>query len=134
MSQKKTSIEGWKARSTHEGVTLPSGAVVSIRIPNLPLLAKTGRLPNELVQIALELGQKKKITQDDLEQQVDLTNTLVSLTVIEPALGPDDVPELPFEDQEMVVEFALRMRDLDAVYHHLGGLETIESFRDARSI
>ena len=128
-----TTIDSWKSRKTHE-VTLPSGVQVTVQIPNLALLIKTGKLPNHLLEQALELQTKSKVTKEDLEDQYELFRQLVVLTVLEPALTPEDVDELPFEDVEMLVQFAMRERDTDAVYHHLGGLETVESFRDFRGL
>jgi hypothetical protein len=134
MAQKKT-VASWKSRKRHD-VILPSGAEVTIEIPNLPLLAKTGRIPNALLnslaKLQTKLSSNSELSTEDLEEQREFTNLLVSLTVIEPKVEPGDVDELPFEDVEMIVEFALRLRDMDAAARHMGGLEKLDSFREAR--
>jgi hypothetical protein len=129
----KTNIESWKSRKRHT-VTLQSGAVVEIEIPNLPLLIKTGRIPNHLIEVAVKAQTATRITKEDVEDQYEFYRQLVALTVVEPELTADDVDSLPFEDVEMLVEFATRARDIDAVGHHLGGLETVDSFRDLRGL
>ena len=129
----KTTLADWKSAKSHT-ITLPSGVQVGIVIPNLPLLIKTGRLPNHLVEAAVELQGKKKITAQDLEDQYEFIRQVVAITVVDPDLSLDDVDELPFEDLEMIVQFAMRERDTDAVYHHIGGLEQVESFRDVRGL
>lgn len=133
MPQQTTTIDSWKSSRRHS-VTLPSGVRVEIEIPNLALLIKTGRLPNHLVEAAIESQSKKRVTREDLEDQHEFYTHLIPLTVVEPALTVDDVDDLPQEDVEMIAEFALRLRDTDAVYHHIGGLETVDSFREVRGL
>ena len=133
MSQTHATVDSWKSAKTHT-ITLPSGTKVGIVIPNLPLLMKTGRIPNHLVEAAVELQGKRQITAQDLEDQYEFVKTVVVLTVQEPFISEDDVDELPFEDLEMIVQFAMRERDTDAVYHHIGGLELVDSFRDVRGL
>jgi hypothetical protein len=58
----------------------------------------------------------------------------VILTVVEPKITIDDVPELPYEDIEMLAELATRQRDLDAVGNHIGGLHEVEAFRTFRGL
>jgi hypothetical protein len=73
---------------------------------------------------------------EDIVQQADFFNKLCAITVVEPKVTEEDFASgaLPFEDKEMLVEFATRQRDLDAVSHHLAGLETSKSFRAARGL
>lgn len=133
MAQKLTKT-AWKARKRHT-VILPSGVEVQIELPNLPLLIKTGRIPNELIQQAVKTAAAPdEVTREQIEEQYDFYRTLVVLTVKDPELTPEDVDELPFEDVEMIVEFATRARDMDAAYRHLGGLEKVDSFRDFRGL
>src|SRR6266542_4273850 len=117
-TQKPKSASDWKSRSAHT-VTLPSGAVVDIVIPNLPLLVKIGKLPNELLQAVVQFQQAREVTQEMMAEQHEFTTKLVTLTVKSPELTDADVTELPYEDVEMLVEFAMRSRDMDAVGHHL---------------
>jgi hypothetical protein len=48
--------------------------------------------------------------------------------VAEPDITPEDVPDLPVLDRDMILEFALRQRDTDAVGHQLYGLEKLDSW------
>lgn len=135
---KTTSKTSWKKAAVHEGVTLPSGAVVSIKLPNLSLMLKTGQIPNPLVEAAVEMQNATErdieITREMIEQQWDYYAFLVSKTVVEPAITQEEVQEIPAEDIEMLVEFATRQRDIDAVYRHIAGLDQLESFRKFRSL
>ena len=52
-ANKKVSKTGWKNSRRHT-ITLPSSAEVDVEIPNLPQLIKTGQIPNNLVDAALD--------------------------------------------------------------------------------
>jgi len=135
----KTTKTSWKKAGIHEGVTLPSGTVVSIRLPNLSLMIKTGQIPNTLVEAAVKMQNLQgsadpEITKEMIEQQWDYSSFLVAATVVEPAITQDEVAEIPAEDVEMLVEFATRQRDIDAVYRHISGLDKLESFRRFRNV
>lgn len=139
MSTVKTTKASWKKAAVHEGVTLPSGTIVSIKLPNLSLMVKTGQIPNTLVDAAVEMQNvaargEEEISREMIEQQWDYTAYLVSRTVVEPAITEEEVAEIPAEDVEMLVEFALRQRDIDAVYRHIGGLDKLASFRKFRGV
>lgn len=134
---KAATLAAWKKSKLHY-VTLPSATVVGIEIPDLPQLIKTGSLPNELLDAAIREaegeGKKREITREDIIERADFYNKLCVLTVKEPTLSEEDAAGIPFEDKEMVVEFATRQRDLDAIGHHLGGLEKVKDFRKFRGI
>ena len=135
----KTTKTSWKKAAVHEGVTLPSGTVVSIKLPNLSLMLKTGQIPNTLVAAAVAMHQSggsagPEVTQEMIEQQWDYASFLVAHTVVEPAITQDEVSEIPAEDIEMLVEFATRQRDIDAVFKHISGLDQLESFRRFRDL
>lgn len=132
----KAGLDGWKKARQHK-VTLPSGTEVTIQVPNLALLVKTGQLPNELVQQAIGTLQANKLTAEAIAEQADFYAKLVCATVKEPAVTEDDVlgdNPLPFEDVEMLVEIATRQRDLDALGHHIGGLHTSRDWRAFRGV
>lgn len=131
-TQTKTAAK-WKTAKRHE-ITLPSGFVAQIEIPNLPLLVKTGQLPNELVADALGSIQAGKLTPEIIVQQSDFYDKLVAITVKEPVVTEEDVHEIPFEDVEMLVEIATRQRDLDAIGHHVGGLHSSKDWRRFRGL
>jgi len=135
----KTTKTAWFKAKRHEGVTLPSGTVVTVEIPNLSLMLKTGQLPNALVEAAVTQQNAAakgdaSITREMIEEQWDYYAFLVSKTVVEPSITPEEVAEIPAEDIEMLVEIATRQRDMDAVYRHLSGLDTQDSFRQFRGL
>lgn len=121
----------WIKSKYHE-VTCPSGTVVSIVIPNLPSLIKAGRIPNELLDAALGAGPDTEVTKEMVEKQADFYNYLISITVVDPSVEPHEVADLPYEDVEMLASIALRQRDVDAVYKHIGGLDSVASFKRFR--
>lgn len=119
----------WKKAKRHT-VTLPSGTVVDIELPHLAKLAKSGQMPNELVDAAMgQANSNEKVTRETIASQWDFYSYLVSITVVDPAITIEDVNDLPAEDVDHVVEFATRQRDLDAVGKHFAGLETQKSFQ-----
>jgi hypothetical protein len=132
----KKTISQWKANRRH-AITLPSGFEVSIEIPNLAVLVKTGQLPNALVQQAIGAVQAGKLTAEAIAEQADFYAKLVCATVKEPAVTEADVvgdEPIPFEDIEMLVEIATRQRDLDALGHHIAGLHTSKDWRNFRGL
>lgn len=139
---KAVSASAWKKAKVHEGVTLPSGAVVDINVPNLSQLIASGQLPNSLVDAAMKLdgaakeqGEKpNKLDPELLRDTWEFVKYIVPLTVAKPSITSDDVDDLPIEDAEMITSFATRRNDIDAVGHHLGGLETHRRFRELRGL
>jgi hypothetical protein len=115
-------------------ITLPSGTSVEIELPNLPALIKGGAVPNELLDAAIGAGPDTEVTREMIEQQADFYSYLVSVTVKDPSVAPEEVEQLPYEDVEMIAQFALRQRDMDAVYRHMSGLEKVSSFRRFRRL
>lgn len=135
-TQRKPNKTDWKKAATHR-VTLPSGFQATIVIPNLSLLVKTGYLPNDLVAQALGTIQSGALTAEAIAEQSGFYAKLVTKTVVDPVLTEEDVvgdDAIPFEDIEMLVEFATRQRDLDVLGHHLGGLHTSKEWRTFRGL
>jgi hypothetical protein len=138
---KPTSKSGWKKAGVHT-VTLPSGVVVEIRIPNLAAMAQAGELDNDLLQYAVpDLPQDETEEPTPEQKKANLTKLanfhqwLVSKTLVDPALSPEEVKEtVPTPDLEVLVELASRRRDVDVVGHHIGGLEVSAAFRTFRGI
>jgi len=128
------SKDAWKQANVHTGVTLPSGTIVDISIPSLPKLIKAGQVPNHLIDIAVEQGSSEKIDREVLEQTWEFTCFIIPEMLINPEITSDDVGDLPALDLEMLIGFASRVTDIDAVGHQLGGLETQESFRNVRGL
>jgi hypothetical protein len=132
----KASKTSWKNNRRHP-VTLPSSTVVDLEIPNLPQLIKTGQIPNNLVDAALGAAQSqqgKAPTREQIGQQAEFNDHLVAITVKDPEIAADDVKDLPYEDVEMIVEIAMRQRDVDALYRQLGGLHKSEEWRTFRGV
>lgn len=135
MSEKNTKTKtAWKSRRVHTDVTLPSGQVVDLEVPNLPKLLKSGTIPNTLVDAAVQSQTVTKITAELIGETWDFYRWLVAQSVKSPEITEDDVDELPAGDIEMIVSLATRQSDLDAVGHQLGGLETQRAFRDFRGL
>lgn len=130
------SLAGWKKNKVHT-ITLPSGSVVKMQIPDLPTLIKTEVIPNELVDVAIAVAKDdKEVTRDDIIKQADFYNRLASIAVVEPKVTEEDFASgsLPFEDKELIVEIATRQRDIDAIGHHIGGLEKVRDWRSFRGL
>jgi hypothetical protein len=135
------SKESWKAAGIHT-VTLPSGFVVKITIPNLAKMAQAGELDNDLLQYAVpDLPPDLDEEPSDEQKKANLTKLavfhqwLVSKTLVEPALTPEEVKDtVPTPDLEVLVELASRRRDMDVVGHQIGGLEVSADWRKFREI
>ncbi len=132
--EKAKSAADWKRRRVHTDVTLPSGTVVDITLPNLPQLIKSGKLPNALLEAALRQQNAQEVTKELLEETWDYTEYIIPLMLVEPEISAEDVAELPAEDLELLTAFASRQTDVDAAYRQLGGLDTLDRFREARGI
>lgn len=132
----KTTAAAWKKAKAHE-VTLPSGSQVTMQVPNLPAMIRSGQIPNSLVNAAIETvtkGPGQEVSRELIEQQAEFYNHLVSVAVLSPKVQPDDVPELPFEDVELIIQIATREEEFDAVGHQIGGLHTNKDFRTFRGL
>lgn len=136
-----TSKTAWKKAGIHT-VTLPSGVEVKIRIPNLAKMAQAGELDNDLLQYAvpnLPADDSEEPTpeqkKENLTKLANFHQWLVSKTLVEPELTPEEVKEtVPTPDLEVLVELASRRRDMDVVGHQIGGLEVSADFRKFRGI
>lgn len=123
----------WVKNKVHT-VKLSSGTQVEIQLPNLPELVKGGNLPNKLLEVATKRLQQQDITAELISDLADFNRYLVAKTVVKPEIAEEDVPNIPYEDVEMIVAFANRERDVDAVGHHIAGLEVDEDFRRFRGL
>jgi hypothetical protein len=123
-------------------VTLPTGAVVKIRIPDLAQMAQTGELDNDLLQYAVPslpanpddepTPEQKK---ENLTKLANFHQWLISKTLVDPELTPEEVKDtVPTPDKEVLVELASRRRDMDVKGHHIGGLEVSADWRKFRGI
>lgn len=126
----------WKAAKRHK-VMLESGTEVEIEIPDLLKMIEAGEVPNKLLDQAAETqkvvaDEDEKIDIPKLIEQYEFVRFIVAKTVVEPPMTEDDVRELPAEDVVMLMQFATRDRDMDALHRHIGGLHTNKDFRKFR--
>lgn len=131
-----TTTAAWKKAAKHT-ITCPSGTVVAIKLPNIPLMIESGKLPQHLLDAALgasELTEEQKPTAELIKQEREFTDFIVKVTVVEPELTDADLNEIPFEDKDFIVSVATRQRDLDAVGNHIGGLSSSATFRRFRGL
>lgn len=137
---KHASKTALKKAAIHEGVTLPSGVKVAIRLPNIGQMIHAGTIPNELVAAALKQqpqpGQDEAppLTEEDLKADWEFVEWVVPQTLYDPKITQEDVVDIDPLDLTMIANFASRRIDIDAVGHQLGGLETQKSFRRHRGI
>lgn len=134
-STDRVSKTAWFRAADHT-VTLPSGARVGIRIPDLPTLIEAGELPQTLLDAAIGVatGGSEQPTVESIKQEREFRDKLITLTVTEPKISDEDVKNIPVEDKDYLVEFALRQRDLDAEGEHIGGLTKSDKFRRFRGL
>ena len=131
---KPITAAAWKKSAVHT-ITCPSGAVIGIRIPNIPQLVESGQLPQHLLESALGAANDAPTpTEDLIKQEREFTDFIVKTTVVEPEIKDVDLPEIPYEDKEFIVSIATRQRDLDAVGDHIGGLSASAKFRRFRGL
>lgn len=129
----KKTLGAWKKAKRHT-VTLPSGFEVDIEIPNLPEMIKTGQIPNSLISAATGAIAQDKVTPELIAEQAEFYSLLVLTMVKEPQITAEDLPEIPYEDIEMLVELGTRARDIDALYNHIGGLHKSKVWREFRGL
>ena len=133
------SFDAWAEAATHT-ILCPSGVRVGIRIPDLAALIEGGELPQHLLDAALKAagqtpsGDEKKVTVEDVKREMEFTNFIVYKTVVKPDISLEQAARIPAEDKELIASIALRLRDYDAEYAHIGGLDTSEKFRRFRRL
>lgn len=132
---KAASITEWKKAAVH-AVTLPSGVVVKVKIPDLAALIEAGTLPQNLIDAALNVvgDGAQKVTLDMVKEEREFTNEIVKVAVVEPTVSDASVNEIPVEDKAMIMQIATRQTDLDAEGKHIGGLHKSEDFRKFRGL
>lgn len=103
-------LSAWKAQSIHT-IPLPSGAVVSVRLPNVSKMVLGAEFPNALRDVALRELQgldRGELSMEQLEAAVTFGNYVVVAMVLDPVLSVDDLDELPQEDVEALAALAKR--------------------------
>lgn len=101
-------VQEWRAaREQGETVTLPSGQVATLRRVHLLDLVESGRIPDELSGVVLEVIDEgvKKPSQEDLRAYIEVVNLMCMAAFVDPPLakeGNDEalgVEEVPFLDR-----------------------------------
>jgi hypothetical protein len=134
MSSNPTTLAAWKKAAVHD-ITLASGVEVKVKIPNLPELVAAGEFPNHLVETAISVATgETKVTPEEIKAQAEFYRELVSRSIVEPKVAAEDVGGLPFEDIELIASIATRQRDVDALGHHIAGLDKNKDWRKFRGI
>lgn len=134
--RKPTTLAGWKRQAVHT-VTLPSGAVADIRIPDITGLIESGAIPNDLLDAALGQVNRQpgeKMTKAEVQQEHEFRRLIVALTVVSPKLEASEVDSIPSEDKDLLIAIATRRTDMDAEGSHIAGLDKSEKFRRFRRI
>lgn len=128
-------VADWNKKGEHAPL-LPSGFRPKIRIPDLPALIEAGEIPQHLLDVALDVagGEDTRPSIELIKTQREYTDRLVQLTVIDPVLDDETVKSVPFEDKDMIVAIATRLRDLDAEGEHIAGLTKSDKFRKFRRL
>lgn len=131
---KPVTLAAWKKRSTHT-VVLNSGATVVIKIPDLPQLVESGTLPQHLLDAAIgaQTGVDE-INEEYIKKEYAFAKFICKQVVVEPAIADEDYDEIPAEDKELLVQFATRRREFDALGKHIAGLDNVAKFRQLHSI
>ncbi len=132
---KTTTKAGWKRSALHN-IMLHSGARVTIRIPDLPAMIEAGHIPQNLIEVAIGManGSEQKPSVELVGQAREFTDLMTLKSVVEPEITAADLPDIPYEDKQLILEIATRQRDVDAEGSHIAGLETSEKFRRFRRI
>lgn len=126
---KPIEMAGWRRLTLHT-ITLPSGARVQVRFPNLALLIKEDAIPEHLRQVALRESLRDDgdpplalQTGADGEAIVDVETVkalyqlyeyLVVAMVVSPAITAEDLPDLPQLDLDLLTMLATRQTNMDA--------------------
>lgn len=134
MSTRKTiSKAAWSKKAEHE-INLASDVdtVVKIRLPNLPALVASGDFPNHLIDAAISVASGAKVTREHIAEQSEFYNHLVSNMLIEPAVTPEEVKNIPFEDIELLIAIGTRARDIDGLGNHIAGLDKSDDWMKFR--
>jgi hypothetical protein len=122
--------------ASHHDVALASALdrVVTIKLPDLPELVSSGDFPNHLVDTAIQVANGAKVTREHLAEQAEFYRELISKTLVDPALTPDEVKALPYEDKELIAAIATRQRDVDALGNQIAGLDKSDQWREFRGL
>lgn len=129
MSEKITTISDLKGYSRGAVVELPPFAdgqpfVARLKRPSMLALAKSGKIPNELLSQANELfmggkGNSRKINQDAMVQMFDIFDVLCAASFVEPTYEEIQESGIELTDDQYAFIFN----------YSQSGVKALESFR-----
>lgn len=130
----------WRSREERD-VTLPSGAVVTIKLLDTQVYLRHGHTPDGLRSIALgELANRVIAHDATLEERQIAADQLgaahraiIAEMLVSPVLTPEEVRDIPGWDLDMLLDIANRVCEEDAAGNAIG-LTTSEAatFRSER--
>ena len=119
-----SNLEAWKAKSRRD-VVLPSGTTVTIQLTTIRDELLAGRFSGPVLVMARQMESNtfeanRELGDEELEAFSHLRWALIAATVVavegEPIeLQPEDVMELPMEDQDDLWLYAMRLKRLPQV-------------------
>lgn len=123
-------LQEWRERraaaSAEEAVklTLPSGLEIKARRPSPLQYAMWERLPLELARMAGEPDAAAAMSDEDAVELARRTRELIEWCWVAPRLGSEIQPrEIPDEDLNFVLGWAMRLREVDALRSFRGQRE-----------
>ena len=116
-----SALDTWKAKAVSEPITLPSGTVVTLRVPSLRDCLIAGDIPLPILEKltkAVEASQKKggkplDLSSDDLRHDDQFDRAVVSRSVVtvdgeEVSLSLEDVASIPAQDRAQILGYCVR--------------------------
>ena len=111
--------EEWRRKARVE-LELPSGMKVVARRPGVLQLAEWQRLPVLLASMAL--GEKAKGGEDELVELAEYLKKMLCWCCLDPLVPEEiDPKEIPWEDVQFLVAWALRVEEARALEGFRGG-------------
>lgn len=129
MSAKITKLSDLKSYSRGAVVELPPFAdgqpfVARLKRPSMLALAKSGKIPNELLSQANELfmggkGNSRKVNQDTMSQMFDIFDVICEASFVEPTYEEIQKSGIELTDDQYIFIFN----------YSQSGVKALESFR-----
>ena len=114
-------LDAWKKKATSD-ITLPSGQVVTIRLPNLRDCIIAGDIPLPVMSRIEEAtkannGKGPNLSPDELRHLAEFETQVVRATVVAiegeaVELTTEDVKALPGQDRDELYAYAVRNKNL----------------------
>lgn len=113
-------LAAWKAKACTDPITLPSGTVVTLRLPYIRDCLAAGKIPlsvvasmNKKVAAAAETEEAADLSPEEIEVDLRFDVQMVAHAVVtidgEPAsLTAEDVPNIPPADRAEILAYCTR--------------------------